>query len=179
MKNDEHIKLLISEKEIRHRIDELAREIVQDLQKEGLLIIGLLQGSFVFLSDLIRSLSKFQIPLQVDFMTVASYGSKTKASGKIQLVQDVRMDISNQPVLLIDDIYDTGRTLNFVQKHLEERNPTSLKICVLLDKDVEKVVPIKIDYIGFKVPDEFIVGYGLDYDNRYRELPTISTISFS
>ena len=175
---NEKFKTLIPEIEIQKRVRELADEISSAHHADRLIIIGLLQGSFVFLADLIRSLSSYALSLQVDFMTVSSYDSGTKSSGKIDMIQDIRIDISDKHVLLVDDIYDTGQTLNFVLDHLKARKPASIKTCVLLYKEVIKVKPVQLDFTGFKVPDAFVVGYGLDYDNRYRGMPDISILSF-
>jgi len=179
MKYNEKLQLLIPENKIHKRVHGLAAEISHDFQNTNLIVIGLLQGSFVFLADLIRSFSQYYpLSIKVDFMTVGSYGAGTQSSGQIKLLQDIQMDISHQKVLLVDDIFDTGQTLNFVLQRLKERKPVSIKTCVLLQKDVEKKFPIKIDYLGFQITDEFVVGYGLDFNGRYRERRDISILSF-
>ncbi len=132
----------------------------------------------MFLSDLVRMLYLQNIPLIIDFMIVSSYGSRRESSGNVKLIRDISVYIERKNVLLIDDILDTGRTLNFVAKHLIDKKPAVLKSCVFLDKTVPRAVDFKPDYVGFTVPDCFIVGYGLDYDGRYRELPHVSVLSF-
>ncbi len=175
----EHIKLkeLISEEEIRKRISELARDILQNIQAEELIIIGLLTGSFVFLADLIRECHKHRPLYGIDFMTVSSYGSKMHSSDNVRIDHDIRIDIANKAVLLVDDILDTGQTLQAVVHHLRQKNPEKIRTCVMLDKSEARKVDITADYVGFKISNAFVVGYGLDYDNRFRELSYIATVS--
>lgn len=168
---------LITETEIKDRIDELVEAIANDFKGDELVVVGLLKGSFMFLSDLVRLLHSHNIPLLIDFMIVSSYESKTESSGKVRLVRDVTTDIQDRWVLLVDDILDTGRTLDFVIKYLLNKKPAILKTCVFLDKPARRVVPVRVDYAGFSIPDAFVVGYGLDYDSRYREMPYISILS--
>jgi hypoxanthine phosphoribosyltransferase len=171
------LKTLITEKQIQDRISELSQEIVRDFSGKMVLMIGLLTGSFVFLADLIRQFHKHKIPLGIDFMTVSSYGSHMHSSNEVRILRDVRQDISGQSILLVDDILDTGQTLQAVIKHLIQKKPEKIKTCVMLDKSDNRKVSCQADYIGFQIPNAFVVGYGLDYDNRFRELPYIATVS--
>ncbi len=175
---NENLTLLISESKLKQRIKSLVKRIAHDLRGNELVVIGLLRGSFMFLSDLARMLYLQDIPLIIDFMIVSSYGSQTKSSGNVKLIRDISVNIEGKNVLLIDDILDTGQTLNFVAKHLIDKKPALLKSCVFLNKTVPRTVDFKPDYVGFTVPDSFVVGYGLDYNGRYRELPHISILSF-
>lgn len=170
-------KPLFKSGQIKQRIVSLAREIADDFRDAEPVVVGLLKGSFMFLSDLIRQIHQQDIPLFVDFMGVSSYGDSTESSGSVSLVLDVTMDVKDRPVLLVDDIIDTGRTLEFAQRHLMTKKPGLLKTCVLLDKPSRRAVSIQPDYVGFTVPDAFVVGYGLDYQGRYRELPFISILT--
>ena len=170
-------KPLFNAARIKQRIVSLAREIADDFRDTEPVVVGLLKGSFMFLSDLIRQIHQQDIPLCVDFMGVSSYGDGMESSGNVRLFLDVTMDIEGRAVLLIDDIIDTGRTLQFAHHHLMTKKPELLKTCVLLDKPSRRAVSIQPDYVGFTVPDAFVVGYGLDYQGRFRELPFISTLS--
>ena len=175
---NKNLKLLISEHKLKHRIKSLVKTIAHDFKGNELVVVGLLKGSFMFLSDLVRMLYLQDIPLIIDFMIVSSYGSGQKSSGNVKLIRDISVDIKGKYVLLIDDILDTGYTLNFVAEHLLEKSPALLKTCVFLDKPSRRIIDFKPDYVGFIVPDGFIVGYGLDYAGRYRELPHVSILSF-
>lgn len=169
----------ISKEKIQERLKALVEEIVRDCQNEDIVVIGLLKGSFVFLADLIREFYEHQHPLRIDFMAVSSYGAGTKSPGKVQMVKDITMDIENQTVLLVDDILDSGNTLTYVMEHLKAMHPASVKSCVLLDKPSRREKPIQADYVGFSIDNHFVVGYGLDFDNRYRELPAIALVEFT
>ncbi len=173
-----NLRLLYDEFQIRECVKSLAELIIKDFKKKDLVVIGLLKGSFIFMADLVRELYRSGFSLLLDFMTVSSYGSGTEPSGRIELIRDISTEISGKQVLLVDDILDTGTTLNFVAHHLKEKSPSLFKTCVLLDKPSRRSIPFRADYVGFVVPDEFIVGYGLDYDNKFRELPHISAIIF-
>ena len=158
---------------LRQLVDRMAA----DFEGDELHVIGLLRGSFMFTADLVRLLYRHHIPLIVDFMTVSSYGGGTESSGAVKMTRDIDIDLRGQQVLLVDDILDTGRTLDYASRRLAETQPASLKTCVFLDKPSRRVVPFEADYVGFTVPDFFVVGYGLDYDGRYRELPHLSVVT--
>lgn len=166
----ENPKVLITEEQIRQKVAELAEQIRRDYGGKNPLLIGILKGSFVFLADLIRLLD---IPLEVDFTWISSYGSGRESSGEIEVVQDFRTPIEGRDVLVIDDIVDTGLSLSFFLDRLRRENPASLRLCALLDKPSRRKTPIHIDYPGFAIPDKFVVGYGLDFDEKYRYLPDI------
>ncbi|MDI6800097.1 MAG: hypoxanthine phosphoribosyltransferase [Actinomycetota bacterium] len=162
--------ILITADEIEGRIEELAEKITGDYKEKDLLLVGILRGAVIFIGDLVR---KIDIPLQIDFMAVSSYGSSTKTSGVVRILKDIDVDIKGKDVLIVEDIIDSGLTLKYLIRNLLSRKPASLKICALLRKDVERKASIDIDYCGFEVPDKFIVGYGLDFDEKYRNLRDI------
>lgn len=166
------IKTLLKREEIEERIKELAKEIEKDYQNKTPLVIGLLKGSVVFMTDLIKEIN---LPLEIDFMSVSSY-SGTESTGVINVSKDTDIDVKDRDVLIVEDIIDTGLTLSHVRKMLEGRGTKSLKICTLLDKPSRRTVEIKGDYTGFEIPDEFVIGYGLDYDQQYRNLPYIGVV---
>ncbi len=172
------LKPLITEFDVKVRVDNLVKEIASEYGGEELVIIGLLKGSFMFMADMARLFYLHHIPLVIDFIVVSSYGSSTVSSGKVVISRDITTDIRDKWVLLIDDILDSGQTMYQATKHLLKKRPAVLKTCVFLEKTQRRVVDFQADYVGFKVPDEFIVGYGLDYDSRFRELPNLSIISF-
>jgi len=163
-------KPFLTEARIRRRVHELAREITEDYQGKTLVAVGLLKGAFMFFSDLTR---RIQIPITVDFLIASSY-IMSSTGGEVKIHADIREPIRGKHVLLVEDIVDTGITLNHIRQDLLNRAPESLKICALLDKKERREVPVPVDYVGFRVPNKFLVGYGLDYDNRYRNLPYIS-----
>ena len=158
---------------IAARVEQLAREISKDLPSPAPLIIGLLTGSFIFVADLVRGLSRLNVQPQVDFMAVSHYGATTESSGLVTIGKDVTLDVSGQSVLLVDDILDTGRSLSLARDRLAARSPMWLRTCVLLDKPSRRVVPIKADYVGFNVPDVWVIGYGLDAAGEGRALPYV------
>lgn len=166
------IKTLLTREEVEKRIKELAKEIEKDYKNKDLLVIGLLKGSVVFMTDLIKEID---LPLEIDFMSASSYAG-TESTGIINISKDTDIDVKNREVLIVEDIIDTGLTLSHVRKMLEERGTKSLKICTLLDKPSRRIVEIKGDYTGFEIPDEFVVGYGLDYDQQHRNLPYIGIV---
>ncbi len=167
--------VLISAEEIQQRLDELAEEIKKDYEGKELTLICILKGGVMFLVDLARRLPPDSIEL--DFMDVSSYGDEFKSSGVIKVDKDLKNPITNKHVLLVEDIIDTGRTLSYLQKHLISQKPASLKFCTLLDKPERRVVKDIIpDYIGFTIPDKFVLGYGLDYLQKYRGLPYIGVM---
>jgi hypoxanthine phosphoribosyltransferase len=165
--------VLFTEDKIAKKVQELGKLISKDYKGEDLFIIGVLKGANVFLSDLIR---KITVPVTIDFMAVSSYGSYTESSGVVKIIKDLDFSIENKNILIVEDIIDTGLTLKYLRENLITRGPKSIKICSLLDKPERRKADIKIDYIGFEIPDEFIVGYGIDYAEKYRNLPFIATL---
>ncbi len=164
-------KPFLTTEQIHDKITELADAISRDYEGREVLAIGILKGAFVFFADLIRAL---KIPVTVDFIVAASY-VKTSSTGETKIYYDARENITGRDVLLIDDIIDTGISLNYIKERILSLKPSSLKICALLDKNERRVVDVPVDYIGFKIPNKFVVGYGLDYENKYRNLPYIAT----
>jgi hypoxanthine phosphoribosyltransferase len=170
-------KTLISEREIIERVDELAAQISLDYADKGeLVLVGVLKGSFIFLADLARRLS---IPRHIEFIAVSSYEHGSIRSGAVRLVMDVRRSIEDKHVLIVEDIVDTGHTVHYLLDMLKSRNPASVRTCTLLHKEHRAEVDVEIDYLGFNIGDEWVVGYGLDYDEKDRTLPYIGTINQS
>jgi hypoxanthine phosphoribosyltransferase len=163
-------KILIRREEISRAVIRIASEIERDYQGKLLLLIGALKGSFVFMADLIRQLD---LPVEIDFVKLSSYGSGKETSGQVKVVQGLKTLIKGREVLVVEDIVDTGITISFLLDYLRKKKPASLKLCVLTDKPSRHRVPVSIDYLGFTVPDKFIVGYGLDFDEKFRYLPDI------
>ncbi|MDP8313796.1 MAG: hypoxanthine phosphoribosyltransferase [Candidatus Celaenobacter antarcticus] len=166
-------RILFSEQDIKKKVKELGEQISRDYKDKNPILINILKGGVVFLADIIRSLN---IPIEIEFMGVASYGNSTKSSGVVQITKDCNVDISDRHVLIIEDIVDTGLSLNYITRYLQGKNPKSLKMCVLLDKVDSHEPDIGMAYKAFEVPNEFIVGYGLDYDEKYRNLPYIGIL---
>jgi hypoxanthine phosphoribosyltransferase len=164
------VKILIRRDQIAKAVDRLASEIKRDYQDKQPLLIGVLKGSFVFMADLIRQLDS---PLELDFVRLSSYGAATESSGKVRVIQGVKTPVKGKDVLVIEDIVDTGITISFLLDYLKKKRPASLKLCALTDKPSRRKIPVPIDYLGFTVPNEFVVGYGLDCDQRFRNLPDI------
>lgn len=156
--------------EIDAAVVRLAREITRDYHDKNPVLLGVLQGSFIFMADLVRRLD---FPLEVEFLRLASYGRGTKSSGRIRVVQGLRVPVRGRHVLVVEDIIDTGTTLAFLLDYLKKKRPASLKVCALTDKPSRRQVPVTIDYLGLTVPDKFVVGYGLDCAGKYRNLPDI------
>ncbi len=168
-------KVMISEQQIAERVKQLGNEIenhYHDSQK-GLVLVGLLRGSIIFMADLCRCIAR---PHELDFMTVSSYGAGTHSSGDVKILKDLDSDISGKDVLIVEDIIDSGRTLSKVIEMLKTRNPNSIEICTLVSKPSRREVDVAVKFLGFEVPDKFIVGYGLDYNQKYRHLPYIGEI---
>jgi hypoxanthine phosphoribosyltransferase len=163
-------KPLLTTRQIQIKVKELARRISRDYVGKNLLVVGILKGAYMFFSDLVRSI---EVPLTLDFIVASSY-VKSESSGEVKIYYDVREDVSDKHVLLIDDIVDTGVTLNQIRERILSRSPKSLKVCVFLDKKERRTVDIALDYVGYEIPNKFVVGYGLDYDNKFRNLPYIS-----
>jgi hypoxanthine phosphoribosyltransferase len=167
-------RVLVNEAQLQERIETLAAEIRQTYQEEeDLLLICVLKGAFIFLADLSRALQR---PHHLDFMGVSSYGAGTSSSGAVQIIMDLKQDISGRHILVIEDIIDSGHTLAYMRRILMARSPASLRICTLLNKPSRREVDVSVDFIGFDIPDEFVVGYGLDFDELYRNLPMIAVL---
>lgn len=163
--------VMISKEELHERVAELGAEISRDYKGQSVLTICVLKGAVLFLSDLIRELN---VETKIDFMAVSSYGASTKSTGVVRILKDLDSNIENENVIIVEDIIDSGLTLKYLKEYLMARNPKSLKICTLLDKPERRIADVKADYIGFTIENKFIVGYGLDYNQRYRNLPYIS-----
>lgn len=170
--------ILIDKATIRERIDALVDEICEEIPSDNLVVVGILKGSFMFIADLMRSLHRHSIHPRIDFLTVSSYGKATQSSGIVTLVNDISDDIDNADILLVDDILDSGRTLKEVSRLLLKRGAKSVRTCVLLDKKTLRAVEQEADFSGFKIDDVFVVGFGLDYNHLYRELPYIAKVNF-
>ncbi len=166
-------RVLFTQEQVAGRIREMAQEITRDYAGKAPLVVGILRGSFIFMADLVRLL---ELPLSLDFLSASSYGAGTVSSGKVNIRLDLQEDIAGRDVLLVEDILDTGNTLSKLVAELQGRGPASLKLCVLLDKPDRRTKPIQADYVGFTIPDAFVVGCGLDYDQRYRNLPYIGIL---
>lgn len=166
-------KILITEEEIQRRVRELARQIERDYEGKDLLMVGLLKGAVTFMVDLTRAMQR---PVAVDFMAVSSYGSSTESSGIVRILKDLDESIEGRHVLIVEDIVDTGLTLRYILEVLRQRGPASLRVCALLNKKERRLVDVPLDYVGFDVPNEFVVGYGLDFRQIYRNLPFIGVL---
>jgi hypoxanthine phosphoribosyltransferase len=167
-------RILIEEERLQNRIRELGRAIAADYQDvDDLLLICVLKGAYIFLADLSRAIDR---PHHLDFMGISSYGAGVKSSGAVQIIMDLKQDISGRHVLVVEDIIDSGHTLTYMRRILLARSPASLRICTLLDKSSRREVEVPVDYVGFDIPDEFVVGYGLDFGETYRNLPYIAVL---
>ena len=167
------IEVLLGTDEIAKRVKELGEEISRDYTDKDLLVVGILKGAVVFLSDLIREIT---VPLEVDFMATSSYGQATKTSGVVQLLKDLDTPIEGRDVLIVEDIIDSGLTLSYLSQLLLSRKPASIKTAVLLDKPDRRQTEFVPDYVGFTIPDQFVIGYGLDFNHKFRELPYIGVV---
>jgi hypoxanthine phosphoribosyltransferase len=165
--------ILVKSEELQNRVSELAAEISRDYANRDLVLIGVLKGAVFFLSDLMRQL---EVPCEVDFMAVASYGSATKSSGVVRILKDLDAVIEGRDVLIIEDIVDSGLTLQYLLRNLGARNPRSLEVCALLTKPERRKVTLPTRYVGFEIPDRFVIGYGLDHGERYRNLPYVAAL---
>jgi hypoxanthine phosphoribosyltransferase len=168
------LEVLISQEQVRARVRELGAEISRDYEGKELLLLAVLKGAAVFLADLLREISG---SVTYDFMATSSYGTDTKSSGVVRLLKDVDKGLAGRHVLIVEDIVDTGLTLSYLLEVLSQREPASLRVCTLLDKPTRRVQPVQIDYCGFTIPDRFVVGYGLDHDEQYRNLPFVGALS--
>ncbi|MFQ5740538.1 MAG: hypoxanthine phosphoribosyltransferase [Acidobacteriota bacterium] len=166
--------ILIPEERIRQRVSEMGAQITRDYRGEMPVFVGILRGAAVFHADLIRHVD---LRLQVDYISVSSYGAATRTSGQVQLIKDLESSIQDTHVVLVEDIIDTGLTINYLLRNLQSRGPRSVKVCTLLSKPSRRSVEVPVDYVGFEIPDKFVVGFGLDYDQRYRNLPFIGVLN--
>ena len=165
--------IFASEEQLRERVAALGREITRDYAGHEPVFIGVLKGCFIFMADLVRACD---LPCTVDFMVVSSYGSGTTSSGAVEIVKDLSKDIAGRDLIIVEDILDSGNTLSYLKRYMSARNPASIRIVTLLDKPERRTADVTADYVGFTIPDAFVVGYGLDYDQRYRNLPFIGVL---
>lgn len=165
--------ILLAPEVIQKRVKELGEAISRDYRGEQVFLVGVLKGAWMFLADLARGIS---VPASFDFMSVSSYGASTKTSGVVQIIKDLEESIEGRHVLVVEDIVDSGLTLSYLVSMLKTRHPASLKVCVLLDKPERRVTRVYLDYVGFEIPDAFVVGYGLDYAGQYRQVPYVFTL---
>lgn len=166
-------KPIVTQEEMRTRIRELGKQIAADYAGRDLVLVGVLKGAYAFYADLARAI---RIPMRVDFIVVTSYGSKAKTSGKVKMMTELTEDIKEKDVLLVEDIVDSGLTVQYLIKTLARRKPKSIKVCTLLSKPGRRTVDVQIDYVGFRIPDQYVVGYGLDYQQQYRNLPYLAVL---
>ena len=171
----ERIRELISEKDIAQRIVELGAQISEDYQGESVFMLCVLKGGVYFTTELSKRMS---VPVSLDFMAVSSYGMETESSGVVKIIKDLDESIEGKNVLVVEDIIDSGRTLSLLLENLRQRKPKTLKLCTLLNKPARRVTDIQVDYVGYEIPDEFVVGYGMDYAQKYRNLPYIGVVEF-
>ena len=169
----EKIKVLLPEAEVDKKIQELGEQISKDYEGKNIHMICVLKGGVFFMCELAKRIT---VPVTMDFMSVSSYGAGTESSGVVKIVKDLDQPLDGKDVLIVEDIVDSGRTLGYLMEILRKRNPKSLHLCTLLDKPERRVTDVKVDYTGFNIPDEFVVGYGLDYDQKYRNLPYIGIV---
>lgn len=171
----EHVRVMLTEEEVDAKINEIGQRISKDYAGKQVHLICVLKGGSFFLCELAKRIT---VPVSLDFMSVSSYGGDTKSSGIVKIIKDLDESIKDKDVIVIEDIVDSGRTLSYLLDLLQKRGPKSLALCTLLDKPDRRVTDVKVDYTGFQIPDEFVVGYGLDYDQRYRNLPYIGVVEF-
>lgn len=171
----EHVRVLLTEQEVDARIQAIGEQISKDYAGKQVHLICVLKGGSFFMCELAKRIT---VPVSLDFMSVSSYGGDTKSSGVVKIVKDLDESIKGKDVIVVEDIVDSGRTLSYLLELLEQRGPKSLSLCTLLDKPERRVIDVNVDYTGFEIPDEFVVGYGLDYDQRYRNLPYIGVVYF-
>jgi len=165
--------VLLTGEEIQAKVIELGEQVTTDYQGKNLLLLGTLKGAVPFIADLARAIN---LPLEIDYMAISSYGNSTQSSGVVRILKDLEGPVQNKHVLIVEDIVDSGLTLHYLMDVLRQRKPLSLRVCALLDKLRERVKPVELDYTGFRIPNQFVVGYGLDYAQRYRNLPYIGIL---
>lgn len=170
---EDRIRVLLSEQEVNEKIAELGKKISEDYAGRSVHLICVLKGGIFFTCELAKRIT---VPVSLDFMSVSSYGADTKSSGVVKIVKDLDEPLEGKDVLIVEDIIDSGRTLSYLIQILQKRNPASIHLCTLLDKPERRVTDVKVDYVGFNIPDEFVVGYGLDYAQKYRNLPYIGVV---
>lgn len=168
------VEVMLSAEDIAKRVRELGEEISRDFVDKDLVIVGILKGAVIFMSDLVREI---KVPLEIDFMATSSYGASTKSSGVVQLLKDLDTAIEGRDVLVVEDIIDSGLTLSYLSQLLQSRKPASVRTAVLLDKPDRRQTDLVPDYVGFSIPDKFVIGYGLDFNHKYRELPYIGVVT--
>ena len=171
----EKIQVMLTEVEVNDRIKAIGEQISRDYAGKQVHLVCVLKGGSFFMCELAKRIT---VPVSLDFMSVSSYGESTKSSGIVKIVKDLDEPLKDKDVIVVEDIVDSGRTLSYLLELLEQRGPKSMKLCTLLDKPERRVVDVKVDYTGFEIPDKFVVGYGLDYDQRYRNLPYIGVVTF-
>lgn len=171
---EQKLKKIIAHRKLKQRVAELGKRISRDYTQGNPVLVGILKGSFIFLADLVRELD---IPHEIDFISVASYGTETEPTGVVKLLKDLSINIEGRHVIIVEDIVDTGLTISYIRKNLLTRSPKSLEILTLLDKKKRRKVNVPLKYVGFSIPGDFVVGYGLDYGEQYRNLPFIAMIS--
>ncbi len=171
----ERVRVMLTEQQVNDRIREIGEQISKDYAGKSVHLVCVLKGGSFFMCELAKRIT---VPVTLDFMSASSYGSSTKSSGVVKIVKDLDEPLKDKNVLVVEDIVDSGRTLSYLLKMLGDRGPASVKLCTLLDKPERRVTDVKVDYTGFEIPDEFVVGYGLDYDQRYRNLPYIGVVEF-
>jgi len=174
LNNKEIYEILITEEQIKEKIAELGKKITQDYQGKNLVFVGVLRGAIIFMADLARVIS---IPMIFDFIAISSYGAATESSGVVRILKDLDETIEGKDVLIIEDIIDTGLTIDYLLRILKSRNPASLKVCAFLNKNTRRKTKVKVDYLGFDIPNKFVVGYGLDYAGKYRNIPYVFTLN--
>lgn len=174
LNKDEIDEIIITEEEIKQKIQELGKQITQDYKGKNLVFVGVLRGAVIFMSDLARAIS---VPMIFDFIAISSYGASTESSGVVRILKDLDETIENKDVLVVEDIVDTGLTLDYLIRILRSRKPASLRVCTFLDKKARRKVNVKIDYSGFDIPNKFVVGYGLDYGGKFRNVPYVFTLN--
>lgn len=172
----EHVRVMLSEEAVDKRIQQIGEQISRDYAGKQVHLVCVLKGGSFFMCELAKRIS---IPVSLDFMSVSSYGSSTKSSGVVKIIKDLDEPLKDKEVIVIEDIVDSGRTLSYLLEILQSRGPKSLRLCTLLDKPERRVTDVTVDYTGFEIPDEFVVGYGLDYNQRYRNLPYIGVVEFN
>jgi len=171
----EKVRVMLTEEEVDAKIEEIGRQISERYAGKQVHLVCVLKGGAFFMCELAKRIT---VPVSMDFMSVSSYGSETKSSGVVRIVKDLDEPLKGKDVIVVEDIVDSGRTLSYLLEMLKDRKPNSLALCTLLDKPSRRVIDVKVDYTGFQIPDEFVVGYGLDYDQRYRNLPYIGVVEF-